>query len=50
MDVEEISEFEKNPNLDNIIQIRYLDDAGKRANMQTRDFWHFAPMVQRLVD
>jgi phosphonate degradation associated HDIG domain protein len=50
MDTAEISEFEKNPNLAKIIQIRYLDDAGKRADMQTPDFWHFAPMVQRLVD
>lgn len=50
MDAEEISEFEKNPNLAKIIQIRHLDDAGKRADMQTPDFWHFAPMVQRLVD
>jgi phosphonate degradation associated HDIG domain protein len=50
MDAAEISEFEKNPNLAKIIQIRYLDDAGKRADMQTPDFWHFAPMVQRLVD
>jgi phosphonate degradation associated HDIG domain protein len=50
MDAAEISEFEKNPNLAKIIKIRHLDDAGKRADMQTPDFWHFAPMVQRLVD
>jgi len=49
MDPEEIIEFENNPNLSKIIQIRYLDDAGKRDHMQTPDFWHFAPMVQRMV-
>ncbi len=50
MNAEEVSDFEKNPNLDQIIAVRYLDDAGKRADMKTPDFWHFAPMVQRLVD
>jgi len=46
----EVAEFEKNPNLERIIAVRYLDDAGKRAGMETPDFGHFAPMVQRLVD
>ena len=50
MNKEEVIEFEKNPNLEKIIQVRYLDDAGKSATMQTPDFWHFAPMVQRIVD
>lgn len=50
MSDEEVTEFEKNPNLENIIQVRYLDDAGKSAQMNTPDFWHFAPMVQRIVD
>ncbi len=47
---EEVGEFERNPNLKKIVQVRYLDDAGKRADMKTPDFWHFAPMVQRIVD
>lgn len=47
---EEVREFEKNPNLKKIIQVRYLDEAGKRADMDTPNFWHFAPMVQRIVD
>ena len=34
----------------NKIAVRYLDDAGKVAGMATPDFWHFAPMVQQLVD
>ncbi|WP_420410807.1 (R)-1-hydroxy-2-trimethylaminoethylphosphonate oxygenase [Roseibium sp.] len=50
MSEEEVAEFEKNPNLKKIIQVRYLDEAGKRADMQTPDFWHFAPMVQKIVD
>jgi phosphonate degradation associated HDIG domain protein len=47
---EEVAEFEKNPNLAQIIQVRYLDDAGKSPDMQTPDFAHFAPTVQRVVD
>jgi phosphonate degradation associated HDIG domain protein len=50
MNAEEAAEFEKNPNLAQIVAVRYLDDAGKRADMQTPDYWHFAPMVQRMVD
>ncbi len=50
MGQEEIEEFEKNPNLKQIIQVRYLDDAGKSPAMKTADFWHFAPLVQHIVD
>lgn len=50
MSAEEVAEFEQNPNLDQIIAVRYLDDAGKRPDMETPDYWHFAPMVQRMVD
>ncbi|MCG6858251.1 MAG: HD domain-containing protein [Salaquimonas sp.] len=50
MSEEEIAEFEKNPNLERIIQVRYLDEAGKRPDMTTPNFWHFAPMIQRIVD
>ncbi len=50
MSAEEVAEFEKNPNLKEIIQVRYLDEAGKRADMATPPFRHFAPMVQRIVD
>lgn len=46
----EVAEFEKNPNLSKIVQVRYLDEAGKRPDMDTPDYWHFAPMVQRIVD
>ena len=50
MSAEEVAAFEANPNLGSIVQVRYLDDAGKRADMPTPSFSHFAPMVQRLVD
>ncbi len=50
MTAEEVAVFELNPNLKDIIAVRYLDEAGKQAGMKTPDFWHFAPMVQNLVD
>ncbi|UWQ01691.1 HD domain-containing protein [Aliiroseovarius crassostreae] len=50
MNAEEVAEFAANPNLKEIIAVRYLDEAGKRDDMETPDFWHFAPMVQRMVD
>jgi phosphonate degradation associated HDIG domain protein len=50
MNPEEVAAFEQNPNLQKIIQVRYLDEAGKHPTMQTPDYWHFAPMVQRIVD
>lgn len=46
----EIAEFEKNPNVKEIVKVRHYDDAGKRADMKTRPFSHYAPMVQRVVD
>ncbi|NRP13234.1 hypothetical protein XMM379_002594 [Aliiroseovarius sp. xm-m-379] len=50
MNEEEVAEFAANPNLKEIIAVRYLDEAGKRDDMETPDYWHFAPMVQRMVD
>ncbi|SLN32491.1 HD domain protein [Roseovarius litorisediminis] len=50
MSPEEVTAFELNPNLPKIIQVRYLDEAGKNPDMQTPDYWHFAPVVQRVVD
>ncbi|GGH27414.1 phosphonate degradation operons associated HDIG domain protein [Cribrihabitans marinus] len=47
---EEVAAFEENPNLKAIVQVRYLDDAGKMADMDTPGFAHFAPVVQRVVD
>lgn len=50
MTAEEVAEFEKNPNLNEIVKVRYLDDAGKHADMETPPFSYFAPMVQRVVN
>lgn len=50
MSADEVAAFEKKTNLKEIIAVRYLDEAGKRAGMETPDYWHFAPMVQRMVD
>ncbi|WP_338549533.1 (R)-1-hydroxy-2-trimethylaminoethylphosphonate oxygenase [Roseovarius phycicola] len=46
----EVADFVRNPNVQDIVAVRYLDDAGKDPNMQTPSFAHFAPMVQRVVD
>lgn len=50
MSTDEAEEFAKIPHFKEIIQVRYLDDAGKRDDMETPDFAHFAPRVQRLVE
>lgn len=50
MDAAEVATFETNPNFAEIVKVRRLDDAGKIAGMQTPDFAHYAPMVQRVVD
>jgi predicted HD phosphohydrolase len=50
MNDDEVKEFEENPNLKEIIAVRFLDEAGKHADMETPSFSHFAPMVQRIVD
>ena len=47
---DEVTAFRENPNLDQIVKVRYLDDAGKHADMETPPFSYFAPMVQRVVD
>ena len=46
----EVKAFEENPNLPDIITVRYLDEKGKEPDMETPEFAHFAPMVQRVVD
>lgn len=50
MNSEEVREFERNPNVKEIVRVRHLDDAGKIADMDTPGFAHYAPMVQRIVD
>ena len=50
MSDEDANAFAQNPNLEKIIQVRYLDEAAKDPSMETPDYWHFAPMVQHIVD
>lgn len=50
MNAAEIAEFEKNPNVAEIVRVRRLDDAGKVAGMVTPGFDHYARMMQRIVD
>ena len=50
MSEDEVNAFEANPNLERIVQVRYLDEAAKDPDMETPDYWHYAPMVQRVVD
>lgn len=50
MSADEVAAFEENPNLREIVQVRYLDDAGKRTDMTTPGFAHFRDRVQRVVD
>lgn len=49
MDADEVAAFQANPNLEQIIQVRYLDEAGKDPDLDTPDFAHFAPMVQQVI-
>ena len=50
MSSDEVKVFEANPNAAAIVKLRYLDDEGKVAGLETPGFAHFAPMVQRVVD
>ena len=50
MSKEEATKFEKNPNLDPIIKVRYFDDAGKEEGMKTPDFDYFISMIERVVE
>ena len=50
MSKEEATQFEKNPNLGQIIKVRYFDDAGKEEGMKTPDFDYFIPMIERVVE
>lgn len=50
MDDAEVTDFAKNPNLDNILRVRIWDDLGKDPAVATPNFWHYAPILQRVVD
>ncbi len=46
---EEVEAFGRMPHLKAILQLRYLDDAGKRVGATTQSFQHFLPLLRRLV-
>lgn len=50
MSESEASDFKKQPNLAEIIKVRHYDEAGKRADLKTKPYSHYAPMVQRVVN
>ena len=50
MGADEVAAFERNPNAEAIVRVRYLDDEGKVAGLDTPGFAHYAPLVQRVVD
>lgn len=50
MSAEEVAAFERNPNCEEVVRVRFYDDAGKQAGLKTKPFASYAPMVQRIVD
>ncbi len=50
MEAREADEFARHPHLDDIIAVRLLDDAGKRAGMKTPGFSHFVPIIESLAE
>ena len=50
MSPDEIAEFEKNPNVRDIVQVRVWDDEGKVPGHRTPGFDHYVPLLQRVVD
>ncbi|KPM80460.1 MULTISPECIES: HD domain-containing protein [Cobetia] len=49
MEPHEAEAFAQLPQLEAILKVRRLDDAAKVAGMQTPDFAHYKPMLQRWV-
>ena len=50
MNEEEAAAFERIADIEKMLQVRRVDDAGKTPGRRTPGFRHFAPRVQRLVD
>ena len=50
MNEEEAAAFERIADIEKMLEVRRLDDAGKMPGRRTPGFRHFAPLVQRLVD
>ena len=50
MTPEEVTAFEANPNLRDILRVRVWDEEGKVSGKETPPFSHYAPLLQRVVD
>ena len=50
MSDDEVESFRTNPHVDAIVQVRLWDDEAKKKDLQTPDFSHYAPVLQRVVD
>ncbi|RVC18529.1 phosphodiesterase, partial [Mesorhizobium sp. M7A.F.Ca.AU.002.02.1.1] len=49
MNAEEVAEFRKNPFHEEAVRVRIWDESGKIANMKTRTFRDYVPLLQRVV-
>ncbi len=49
MDEAEVAAFARNPHLRSILQVRFLDEAGKRQQAAIKPFDHYRPLLERLV-
>lgn len=49
MDEEEVTQFESIPSYMDCVQVRYLDDAAKISDLQTPEFSHFEPLINRML-
>ncbi len=50
MSADEVAAFRSNPNLDDILQVRFWDEDGKDPDLETPPFEHYAPVLQRVVE
>jgi predicted HD phosphohydrolase len=50
MDEAEVAAFEQNANVDAITRVRRYDDMGKLADLETKSFSDYRPMIQEIVD
>ena len=50
LNAEEVAEFETNPNVRDIVQVRIWDDEGKVPGQKTPDFTYYMPLLKRVVD
>ena len=49
MGAEEVAEFRKNPFHEEAVRVRIWDEGGKVANMKTRTFRDYVPLLERVV-